>query len=110
MQWKEMPRYQLVCTQEMEKTELKPDHVTFIALLSACSHGGLVKEGYEFFSKMSSVYKINPKIEHYGCMVDLLGQAGHLEEAANFISSMPIKPDVSIWNSLLRASGSPPKC
>lgn len=58
---------------EMEETGIKPDHVTFIALLSACSHGGLVDEEYDFLSKMSSVYNIKPKIQHYGCMVDLLG-------------------------------------
>lgn len=89
----------------MEETGTKPDHVTFIALLSACSHGGLVDEGYDFLSKMSRVYNIKPKIQHYGCMVDLLGRAGHLEEAAGFIASMPIPPDVSIWRSLLRACG-----
>lgn len=63
---------------EMEETGTKPDQVTFIALLSACSHGGLVDEGYDFLSKMSRVYNIKPKIQHYGCMVDLLGRAGHL--------------------------------
>lgn len=90
---------------EMEETGIKPDHVTFISLLSACSHGGLVDEGYDFLSKMSSVYNIKPKIQHYGCTVDLLGRAGNLEEAANIIASMPIPPDVSIWSSLLRACG-----
>ncbi|XP_024048256.1 pentatricopeptide repeat-containing protein At2g29760, chloroplastic [Citrus clementina] len=88
---------------EMEETGTKPDQVTFIALLSACSHGGLVDEGYDFLSKKSRVYNIKPKMQHYGCMVDLLGRAGHLEESANFITSMPIPPDVSIWSSLLRA-------
>lgn len=88
---------------EMEETGTKPAQVTFIALLSACSHGCLVDEGYDFLSKKSRVYNIKPKMQHYGCMVDLLGRAGHLEESANFIASMPIPPDVSIWSSLLRA-------
>lgn len=88
---------------EMEVTGTKPDHVTFIALLSACSHGGLVNEGYTFFNKMSSVYNIIPKIQHYGCVVDLLGRVGHLDEAVKFIELMPIKPDIFIWYALLRA-------
>ncbi|VVA15005.1 PREDICTED: pentatricopeptide [Prunus dulcis] len=91
---------------EMEALAIKPDHVTFVALLSACSHGGLVNEGYTYFNKMSSVYSIVPKIQHYGCMVDLLGRAGRLDQAVRFIESMPIKPDISIWSSLLRACGS----
>ncbi|CAL2234573.1 unnamed protein product [Prunus armeniaca] len=91
---------------EMEALAIKPDHVTFVALLSACSHGGLVNEGYTYFNKMSSVYSIVPKIQHYGCMVDLLGRAGRLDQAVKFIESMPIKPDISIWSSLLRACGS----
>lgn len=88
---------------EMEVTGIKPDHVTFIALLSACSHGGLVNEGYTYFNKMSSVYNIIPNIQHYGCMVDLLGRVGHLDEAIKFIELMPIKPDILIWYALLRA-------
>ncbi|KAL5558304.1 hypothetical protein UlMin_034515 [Ulmus minor] len=91
---------------EMEAKAIKPDHVTFIALLSACSHGGLVNEGFTIFNKMSSFYNFTPNIQHYGCMVDLLGRVGHLEEALKFIEQMPIKPDVSIWSAFLRASGS----
>lgn len=88
---------------EMEATEIKPDHVTFIGLLSACSHGGLVDEGHMYFNRMTSVYNIIPKIQHYGCMVDLLGRVGHLDEAVKFIELMPIKPDTFIWSALLRA-------
>ncbi|KAM1022650.1 hypothetical protein ACFX2I_043538 [Malus domestica] len=91
---------------KMEALSIKPDHVTFVALLSACSHGGLVNEGYRYFNKMSNVYNIVPKIQHYGCMVDLLGRVGCLDEAVKFIENMPIKPDISIWSSLLRACGS----
>lgn len=91
---------------EMEATGIKPDHVTFVALLSACSHGGLVNKGFSYFNKMSNVYNITPNIQHYGCVVDLLGRVGHLDEALKFIKLMPIKPDISIWSSLLRACGS----
>ncbi|KAA8521760.1 hypothetical protein F0562_012433 [Nyssa sinensis] len=96
--WKAIELY-----TEMEEMGIKPDHITFIALLSACSHGGLVDEGYKYFTKMSSFYNIGPKIQHYGCMVDLLGRAGCLEEAVKFIETMPIKPDASIWSALMRA-------
>ncbi|XP_021832879.1 pentatricopeptide repeat-containing protein At4g38010-like [Prunus avium] len=64
---------------EKEALAIKPDHVTFAALLSACSHGGLVNEGYTYFNKMTSVYSIVPKIQNYGCMVDLQGRAGCLD-------------------------------
>lgn len=88
---------------EMEATGIKPDHVTFVALLSACSHGGLVNEGFSYFNKMSSVYNISPNIQHYGCMVDLLGRVGQLDEALKFIKLMPIKPDISVWSAFLKA-------
>jgi pentatricopeptide repeat protein len=88
---------------EMEERGVKPDHVTFIALLAACSHGGLVDEGYKYFNKLRRFYNITPTIHHYGCMVDLLGRVGHLEETVKFIERMPIEQDVSIWSSLMRA-------
>lgn len=91
---------------EMETKGIKPDDVTFIALLSACNHGGLVTEGFMYFNKMNNFYNIIPKIQHYGCMVDLLGRAGHLNKAVKLIELMPIKPDISIWSSLMRACGS----
>lgn len=65
--------------------KLKPNAVTFINLLNACSHSGLVKEGLSYFDSMKKVYKITPRSEHYSCVVDLLGRAGRLEEAENFI-------------------------
>ncbi|KAJ7958700.1 Pentatricopeptide repeat-containing protein [Quillaja saponaria] len=91
---------------EMEDEGKRPDHVTFIALLSACSHGGLIDEGYKYFDHMSKTYGITPQIQHYGCMVDLLGRVGHLEEAMEFIETMPLQPDACIWSALLRASAS----
>ncbi|XP_030543081.1 pentatricopeptide repeat-containing protein At3g22690-like [Rhodamnia argentea] len=88
---------------KMEATGMKPDHVTFIALLSACSHGGLIDEGYQYFHKMKNEYRIAPGIQHYGCMVDLLGRSGHLKEALELIHSMPVEADIVIWSSFMRA-------
>lgn len=88
---------------KMEATGIKPDHVTFIALLSACSHGGLIDEGYKYFHKMKSEYRIDPGIQHYGCIVDLLSRSGHLKEALELIHSMPVEADIVIWSSFMRA-------
>ncbi|KAK0600346.1 hypothetical protein LWI29_013983 [Acer saccharum] len=74
----------------MEDEGFRPNQVTFLAVLSACSHGGLVEEGMEF-RKNGMEYGFSPKIEHYGCLVDLLGRAGLLEEAHNLIKSLPIQ-------------------
>lgn len=82
---------------------IKPDGITFVGLLSGCSHSGLVSEGKTYFSQMLGVYGIRPNIEHYGCMVDLLGRAGFLEEAVNLVETMPIQPNSVVWGSLLRA-------
>ncbi|KAK2967525.1 hypothetical protein RJ640_001633, partial [Escallonia rubra] len=82
---------------------LKPDDVIFIAVLSACTHGGLVEEGKRIFGQMVHEFDIKPRIEHYGCMVDLLGRAGKLEEAVSFIESMRLEPNVVIWATLLCA-------
>ncbi|XP_020592039.1 pentatricopeptide repeat-containing protein At1g50270 [Phalaenopsis equestris] len=82
---------------------VQPNEVTFLGVLGACCHSGLVQEGKRYFDRMLKVYGIKPKLEHYGCMVDLLGRAGHLEEALCFIKSMPIEPNVSIWGALFGA-------
>lgn len=82
---------------------VRPNEVTFLGVLSACCHSGLVQEGKIYFDSMLKVYGIKPKLEHYGCMVDLLGRAGHLEESLCFIESMPMEPNVSIWGALFRA-------
>ncbi|KAG9457422.1 hypothetical protein H6P81_001930 [Aristolochia fimbriata] len=86
------------------KTGIKPNLVTFVAVLCACCHGGLVEEGKKYFKLMKNEYNIEPNIKHYGCMVDLLAKAGHLEEAEKLIQEMPMKTDVVIWGSLLAAS------
>ncbi|KAJ4960244.1 hypothetical protein NE237_020154 [Protea cynaroides] len=88
----------------MEKARIKPNEVTFIAILSACSHVGLVDAGQWHFNNMRSHYQIMPKIEHYGCMVDLLGRGGYLEEARELVREMPFEANEAIWGSLLAAS------
>ncbi|KAF3787079.1 Pentatricopeptide repeat-containing protein [Nymphaea thermarum] len=87
--------------QEMLQIGVKPDYVTFISLLSACNHVGLVDEGLQYFSLMTEEMGIAPVMEHHVCMVDLLGRAGRLYDAERFISEMLVPPDIQIWRSLL---------
>ncbi|GFQ01826.1 pentatricopeptide repeat-containing protein at4g13650 [Phtheirospermum japonicum] len=81
----------------------KPDHVTFVSLLSACSHGGLVDEGLRYFHSMTTEFNVPAAIEHCVCMVDLLGRSGRLSEAEAFIREMPVPPNDFIWRTLLSA-------
>ncbi|XP_028761652.1 putative pentatricopeptide repeat-containing protein At1g10330 [Neltuma alba] len=87
----------------MEAEGLRPNSITFVAVLTACSRGRLVKEGLDLFRSMSNYYDVVPSMEHYGCVVDLLGRAGHLEEAADIINNMPFQPDTSVLLALLSA-------
>ncbi|XP_009798881.1 pentatricopeptide repeat-containing protein At1g74600, chloroplastic [Nicotiana sylvestris] len=87
----------------MRNSGIKPDSVTFVGVLSACSHAGLVEEGYFFLTSMMKDYGIEPGYRHYACMVDLLGRSGRLTEAERFISEMPMKPDALVWGTLLAA-------
>eukprot|EP01018_Ginkgo_biloba_P021054 Gb_39558 [translate_table: standard] len=89
--------------KQMQGAGIKPNHITFVSVLSACSHGGLVTEGYEFFDSMIRDHNLMPRVEHYACMVDLLGRAGHLHEAENFINKMPFEPSALVWRSFLGA-------
>jgi pentatricopeptide repeat protein len=89
--------------QQMRDSGMNPDHVSLVCILSACCHAGLVNEGYQYFKSMSEHYHITPAMEHYSCMVDLLGRAGRLDEAHEFINKMPIEPDAIVWRSLLGA-------
>ncbi|KAI9180671.1 hypothetical protein LWI28_007071 [Acer negundo] len=89
--------------REMLDDEVKPDHITFVSLLSACSHSGLVSEGQWCFHIMQEVCGIKPHLKHYGCMVDLFGRAGLLKMAYDFIINMPKRPDSSVWGALLGA-------
>ncbi|PRQ23103.1 putative tetratricopeptide-like helical domain, DYW domain-containing protein [Rosa chinensis] len=89
--------------KDMIDEGVKPDHVTFVSLMAACSHSGLVNEGELYFHMMQKEYGIKPGLKHYGCMVDLLGRAGHLDKAYSFIKTMPVQPDASVWGALLGA-------
>ncbi|CAH9141323.1 unnamed protein product [Cuscuta epithymum] len=81
---------------------ISPDDVTFVGAIMACTHGGgMVARGWELFMSMEKKYSIAPKLEHYGCMVDLLGRAGNLEEAYDLIRNMPMRPDSVVWGTLL---------
>ncbi|XP_024967655.1 pentatricopeptide repeat-containing protein At3g24000, mitochondrial [Cynara cardunculus var. scolymus] len=88
---------------EMVKMGSKPDHVTFVSLLSACSHGGLVDEGLAYYSSMTTKFGVPVGIEHCVCIIDLLGRSGRLSEAESFIKKMPIPPNDFVWRSLLAA-------
>ncbi|KAJ6855628.1 hypothetical protein NC651_040312 [Populus alba x Populus x berolinensis] len=85
---------------DMEFLGSRPDKVAFIAVLTACRHGALVREGMQLFGKMNN-YHIEPDMDHYHCLVDLLARNGHLEEAEKVISCMPFPPDAQIWRSFL---------
>jgi pentatricopeptide repeat protein len=89
---------------QLQSTNIKPNSVTYIGVLNACCHAGLVTEGKHHFESMRREYGIQPTIKHYGCMVDLLGRAGHLQEAEHLIQTMPMKSDVVIWGSILAAA------
>jgi pentatricopeptide repeat protein len=89
--------------QQMECSDISPNHITLVCVLSACCHAGMVNEGYHYFNCMSECYGITPVMEHYSCMVDLLGRAGRLDEAHDFINKMPIKPDAMVLGCLLGA-------
>ncbi|CAL4905692.1 unnamed protein product [Urochloa decumbens] len=88
---------------QMKQQGFRPDAVTLINVLTACTHMGLVEEGRRYFANMETDYGIRPQIEHYGCMVDLLGRGGLIEEAVDMIKSMPWEPNEVIWGSLLSA-------
>ncbi|KAK4350692.1 hypothetical protein RND71_030005 [Anisodus tanguticus] len=89
---------------DMLESGVTANEITYLSVLSACSHAGLVNEGKELFDRLKNDTSCATKIEHYGCMVDLLGRVGHLEEAVRLIHQMPMKPDAVVWRSLLSAS------
>ncbi|KAL7146681.1 hypothetical protein ABFS83_06G057900 [Erythranthe nasuta] len=89
--------------KRMELMGIKPNAVTLLCILFTCSHAGLVKEGLQYFWSMEKDYDLVPKMEHYACVVDLLGRVGRLNEAFEFITEMPIEPDEMVWQSLLAA-------
>ncbi|KAJ1269040.1 hypothetical protein BS78_07G179700 [Paspalum vaginatum] len=90
--------------EQMKMSGEKPNDITFVSVLTACAHAGLIDEGRQCFQSMVSVCGVQPELKHYGCMVDLLGRAGLLEEAEELIRSMPMAPDVKVLGALLGAS------
>ncbi|WCJ40225.1 Tetratricopeptide repeat (TPR)-like superfamily protein [Euphorbia peplus] len=88
---------------KMIRSGVKPNYITFLSVLSACSHAGLLDEGWHWFKAMTHQFHVEPGVEHYGCMVDLLGRAGHLYEAYDLITKMKVKADFVLWGSLLAA-------
>ncbi|XP_043726122.1 pentatricopeptide repeat-containing protein At1g08070, chloroplastic-like [Telopea speciosissima] len=88
---------------KMKETEVKPNDITFVSLLTACTHAGLVELGLKFFKSMRSDHNIIPKVEHCACIVDLFCRSGRLQEAFEFICQMEVEPNVVIWGTLLSA-------
>ncbi|KAJ9679775.1 hypothetical protein PVL29_021630 [Vitis rotundifolia] len=88
---------------QMLETGTKPNEITYVAVLSACSHAGMISEGQKHFNSMYKEHGIVPRMEHYACMVDLLGRSGLLVEAIEFINSMPLMADALVWRTLLGA-------
>ncbi|XP_047337171.1 pentatricopeptide repeat-containing protein At4g14050, mitochondrial isoform X2 [Impatiens glandulifera] len=86
---------------EMVSEGIKPNEVTFVGLMHACSHVGLVDKGRHLFKSMSKDYGLTPSLQHYTCLLDLYSRSGHLEEAENVLKSMPFEPDEAAWAALL---------
>eukprot|EP01018_Ginkgo_biloba_P008781 Gb_27830 [translate_table: standard] len=93
----------LTLFDQMQLEGMKPNHITFTGVLSACSYAGLADEGWQCFNCLTRDYQLTPRMGHYACMVDLLGRAGRLDEAQEFIDQMPIEPDACVWGALLGA-------
>ncbi|XP_059634125.1 pentatricopeptide repeat-containing protein At2g03880, mitochondrial [Cornus florida] len=89
--------------EEMIASGTKPDFITFIGVLFACSHAGLVEHGRRYFESMDKIYGIKPGPDHYACMIDLLGRSGKMEEAKELINQMVVEPDATVWKALLSA-------
>ncbi|KAL6010169.1 hypothetical protein ACLOJK_000600, partial [Asimina triloba] len=89
--------------EEMKSSGVVPDDVVFIGVLSACSHAGMVEKGCQYFNSMRNEFAILPKVEHYGCMVDLFSRAGLVKRALQFIQDMPMEPNPVVWRTLISA-------
>ncbi|KAI7726860.1 hypothetical protein M8C21_021786, partial [Ambrosia artemisiifolia] len=87
--------------ESMKRRGVKPDEVTMVGVLSACSHSGLVDRGTHYFHTMNHDYGITTNSKHYTCMIDLLGRAGRLDDALNLMKNMPFEPDAATWGALL---------
>ncbi|XP_059627790.1 putative pentatricopeptide repeat-containing protein At3g23330 [Cornus florida] len=92
-----------VLFEQMVNAGVLPDGMTFTTVLTACSHGGLTDKGREYFEMMKGRFGLRPRLEHYTCMVDMLGRAGCVEEAEVLIEGMEVEPDEALWGALLGA-------
>ena len=91
------------CFSKLQEQGLEPDKITFLGVLAACTHGGLVYAGMEYFRIMRKEYGLMPTLQHYACIVGLLGRAGLFKEAIEIINNMEIRPDSAVWGALLSA-------
>ncbi|KAF3780356.1 Pentatricopeptide repeat-containing protein [Nymphaea thermarum] len=89
--------------EKMLQAGIKPDHISYVAVLSGCSHAGLLSEGQLYFDSMSKLHGLSPIPEHYTCLIDMLGRAGYLEEAEKVVDQMDFQPNADIWGALLSA-------
>ncbi|GMY21861.1 pentatricopeptide repeat-containing protein At1g09190 [Fagus crenata] len=89
--------------EEMMNKAMSPNDATYVGILACCAHAGLVEKGRELFASMAAKHQIQPKLEHYGCVVDLLGRSGCVREAHGLIRNMPMKPNAALWGALLSA-------
>ena len=88
---------------KLQEGRMKPNGITLVGVLTACAHAGFVDKGLRIFQTMREFYGVDPELEHYGCMVDLLGRSGLFSEAEDLINSMPMKPNAAVWGALLGA-------
>ncbi|OEL38648.1 Pentatricopeptide repeat-containing protein [Dichanthelium oligosanthes] len=86
---------------EMRRAGIRPNRITFLSVINACSHGGLVEQGLAFFKSMVYEYNINPEVKHFGCIIDMLGRAGRLSEAEQIIEGLPVEVNAVVWRTLL---------
>ncbi|KAL8226599.1 hypothetical protein R6Q57_016431 [Mikania cordata] len=89
--------------KEMERKQLTPSEITFVGVLYACSHCGMIDEGFAYLKQMKEEFGIEPRIEHHGCMVDLLGRSGLVQQAYEYIINMSLQPNAVVWRTLLGA-------
>eukprot|EP01018_Ginkgo_biloba_P029528 Gb_22668 [translate_table: standard] len=89
--------------EQMQLKNIRPNHITFVSVLFACSHAGLLDDGQHYFHSMSRDHGITPAVEHYACMIDLLGRAGRLDDAESLIYKMSVNPGAFVWRTLLGA-------
>lgn len=87
----------------MIESGIRPDNISYVSVLSGCSHSGLISEGHHYFNMLIKEHEINLTCEHFACMVDLLGRAGFVEKAKDIIDKMPMEPNAAIWGALLGA-------